>query len=178
MVEETTPDFSDAIACFHDLRAAGMVLAFDEMLAEERELIKPDLIWNIEQGLPLDASAIGRAERVRAALYHRMVDFFEDYDLLLSPAVIVPPFSHQQRYVEEVAGQRYDNYLDWLYLTFVVTLTACPALSLPCGFSTGELPVGLQMVGPPRGDAELLSAAALAEEIFGIAGRLPIDPRS
>jgi amidase len=136
------------------------------------------LIWNIEQGLALDATAIGRAERARAALYHRVVDFFEDYDLLLSPAVIVPPFSHEQHYVEEVAGQRYDNYLDWLYLTFVVTLTACPALSLPCGFSAGELPVGLQMIAPPRGDANLLSAAALAEEMFGIAGQLPIDPRT
>ncbi|MDP6404253.1 MAG: amidase family protein [Alphaproteobacteria bacterium] len=176
-VEEATPDFTDAIECFHVLRAAHMVTAFDELLAEKREFIKPDLVWNIEQGLALDAVAIGRAERVRAALYHRVVDFFEHYDLLLSPAVIVPPFSHEQRYVEEVAGQRYDNYLDWLYLTFVVTLTACPALSLPCGFSQGELPVGLQMIGPPRGDHALLSAATLAEEMFGIAGRLPIDPR-
>ncbi len=177
VVEEATPDFGDAIECFHVLRAAQMVTAFDTLLAEKRELFKPDLVWNIEQGLVLDASAIGRAERARAALYHRVVDFFEDYDLLLSPTVIVPPFDHEKRYVDEVAGQRYDNYLDWLYLTFVVTLTACPVLSLPCGFSAGELPVGLQVITPPRGDHALLSASALAEEMFGFAGQLPIDPR-
>jgi amidase len=176
-VEEATPDFGDAVECFHVLRAAHMVIAFDEMLAAQREHFKPDLVWNIEQGLVLDASAIGRAERARAALYHRMVDFFEHYDLLLSPSVIVPPFDHEKRYVDEVAGQRYDNYLDWLYLTFVVTLTACPSLSLPCGFSSGDLPVGLQVIAPPRADHDLLSAAALAEEMFGFAQHLPIDPR-
>jgi amidase len=67
--------------------------------------------------------------------------------------------------------------VDWLYITFAITLTGCPAISVPCGFTKSGLPVGLQLVGRPRGEAELLSYAARFEEIVDIASRVPIDPR-
>jgi amidase len=115
--------------------------------------------------------------RARVALHARMAAFFAEYDLLLCPTVIVPPFDVDQRYVTEVAGHRFDNYIDWLGITYFITLTACPCLSLPCGFTASGLPVGLQMIGRPRGDAALLQAAALLEEQLGLAGHLPIEPR-
>ncbi|HEX6102781.1 MAG TPA: amidase family protein, partial [Alphaproteobacteria bacterium] len=62
-------------------------------------------------------------------------------------------------------------------LVSAITLTSCPALSLPCGFTQAGLPVGLQIVGKPRGEAELLSAAAALEEVLGLARLTPIAPR-
>jgi amidase len=177
IVEETGPDFSGATEIFQTLRAVRFVASYAPLLEKHRALMKPEVIWNIEKGLKLDGASIGRAIRERVALYGRVVRFFADYDLLATPAVIVPPFDIEQRYVETVAGRRFDNYVEWLAMTYAVTLTECPALSLPCGFTKSGLPVGLQLVGRPRGEAALLSAAALLEEQLGLAKLLPIEPR-
>jgi amidase len=104
--------------------------------------------------------------------------FFDDYDLLACPTVIVPPFDVNTRYIEEVEGHKFDNYVDWLLITSAVTLTSCAAISVPCGFTARGRPVGLQLVARPRAEAALLGAAALFEDMMGIAGQLPIDPRA
>ena len=67
--------------------------------------------------------------------------------------------------------------MDWLYIVAAITLTGRPAISIPCGFTSSGLPVGLQLVGRPRGEAELITFAAAAEELFGLSGLVPIDPR-
>ena len=177
VVEEGGPDFSGATEIFQTLRAVRFAATYAPLLAEHRAELKPEMIWNIEKGLRLDGAAVGKAMRERARLYERVAAFFADHDLLATPAVIVPPFDVEQRYVTEVAGQRFDNYVDWLAISFAVTLTGCPALSLPCGFTRSGLPVGLQLVGRPRGETALLVAAALLEEQLGLAGRVPVDPR-
>ena len=76
----------------------------------------------------------------------------------------VSPFPVEQRFPTEIAGEKLTTYIDWMFLTFVVTLTGCPALSLPCGLTREGLPVGLQLVGRPHGDAELLGFARLIEQ--------------
>jgi amidase len=176
-VEEAAPDFADARETFQTLRAQRFATSRAELLRTHRDRMKPEVVWNIEKGLALTADEIARATRARVALYGRVAAFFETYDLLVAPTVIVPPFDVDRRYVEEVGGHRFDNYVDWLGMTYATTLTACPALSLPCGFTEGGLPVGLQLVGPPRGDAALLGWAALLEAALGLAGRTPIEPR-
>src|SRR5258707_15814038 len=97
-----------------------------------------------------------------------MVAFFSTYDLLVAPAACTPPLDVAIRWVKEVDGVRFDNYVEWLRLTSVVTLTSCPVLALPAGFTADGRPVGLQLVGRPRGEAALLSPAAAPE-----AGRDP-----
>jgi amidase len=79
--------------------------------------------------------------------------------------------------VEAVGDHRFETYWEWLGLTYAVTLAGCPALSLPCGFTASGLPVGLQMVGRPYGDGELLGFAGLLEQALGLAGKTPIDPQ-
>ena len=106
-----------------------------------------------------------------------MRQFFERYDVLLCPAAVALPFPVSQTTVEEVAGYRFDNYVGWLAITFAISLSTCPALSVPCGFTRSGLPVGLQMVGRLRGDAELLSHAAALEAELGLWDRTPIMPR-
>jgi amidase len=135
------------------------------------------VIWNIEEGLKLTVEQIERAEAQRVAMAARTLEFFETYDLLLAPATIVPPFPVENRYVAECAGKKFDNYVEWLGIVYAITLACCPALSLPCGFTATGLPVGLQMVAPPRSDARLLAGAKVLEDTLGVRGTTPIDPR-
>jgi amidase len=176
-VEERCPDFSDAAEVFQTLRAQMYVSRFGPLLEKYRARLKPEIIWNIEKGLALTADEIGRADRKRAELYHRTVDFFKTADLLICPTVIAPPFDVNLRYLPEVNGVRFDSYIGWLILTFATTLIACPSISVPCGFTAAGLPVGIQITGPPRCEDRVLSAAALFEQYKGLDRFIPIDPR-
>jgi amidase len=177
IVEEAHPDLREAHECFHVLRAFDFAISKAELLRKHRDLLKPEVIWNIEEGLKLTVEQIARAEAQRIALAERAEEFFKTYDLLLAPATIVPPFPVQNRYVAECAGKKFDNYVEWLGIVYAITLACCPALSLPCGFTASGLPVGLQMVGPSRGEAKLLAGAKVLEDILGVRGTTPIDPR-
>lgn len=177
IVEEACPDFAQASDCFQTLRAAWFATEHLDHLEQYRDQLKPEIIWNIEKGLSLTTAERGRAERMQAELYRNMMTFFETYDLLLCPTAIVPPFDVYTRYVEEVDGHRFDNYIDWIAITFAITLTGCPALSVPAGFSDHGLPVGVQIIAPPREEARALAAAALLEQATGLTAQLPIDPR-
>ena len=117
--------------------------------ASKRDLLKPEVIWNIEEGLKLTVEQLERAEAQRVAMTARTLEFFKTYDLLLAPATIVAPFPVENRYVAECAGKKFDNYVEWLGIVYAITLVCCPALSLPCGFTASGLPVGLQMVAAP-----------------------------
>lgn len=177
-VDDDIPDFSDALEIFQTLRAALFVANRATLLENFRDKLKPEMIWNIEKGMQQSSGDIGRAQVERGKLTVRVADWFGDHDVLACPVAIVPPFDVDNRYVERVGDHEFDNYVDWLYIVAAITLTGCPAISVPCGFTASGLPVGLQLVGRPRGEAELLSYAAKAEEIFALDTLLPIDPRS
>jgi amidase len=177
IVEQAHPDLREAHECFHVLRAFDFAVSKAALLREHRDLLKPEVIWNIEQGLKLSVDDLIRAEAQRVAMTERTLKFFETYDLLLAPATIVAPFPIEDRYVAECAGTTFDNYVQWLGIVYAITLVCCPALSLPCGFTASGLPVGLQMVAAPRGDAQLIAAAKVLEDILGLRGMTPIDPR-
>jgi amidase len=176
-VEAACPDLHEAPPTFRVLRAAGFVADLAPVLETDRGRLKPEVIGNVEEGLRLTSEEIASADRARGALYQRVAAFFETYCLLACPAVCVPPFDVATRWLREVNGVVLDHYVEWLRLTYAITLTSCPALSVPCGFTADGRPVGLQLVGPPRGEAQLLAAASALEEALGIAGRCPIDPR-
>ncbi|MDE5466250.1 amidase [Bradyrhizobium sp. CSS354] len=177
VVEEAHPDFSESHECFHVLRAFDYAMGSSVMLRQHRELIKPEVIWNIEEGLKLTVEQVDRAEKQRVVMSARALQFFDQYDLLLTPATIVEPFPVQNRYVTECGGKTFDNYVQWLGIAYAITLACCPALSLPCGVTESGLPVGLQIVGPPRGEARLLAGAKVLEDILNLRGATPIDPR-
>lgn len=174
-VDEAAPDFSDAIDCFQVLRALLFADVRGDLLPRERSRINPDIVWNIEKGQVLTATEIIRAHQQRHALFHRVARFFDDYDLIACPTVAVPPFPIEQRFPTEIAGEKLKTYIDWMFLTFIITLVGCPAISIPCGLTQEGLPVGLQLVGAPHGDAALIGAAALLEGRLGFAGRVPLE---
>ncbi len=177
VIENRSPDFGPTREAFEILRAAHFAYDKAPLLDAERERLKPEVVWNIERGLALTADEIGWAERERGLLQARIAAFFRDHDLLLCPAAIVPPFDVNLRYLESLGDHRFPTYIDWVAVTYAISLTGCPALSLPCGFTQGGLPVGLQLVAPPRAEARLLAAARALEEILGLRTAVPIDPR-
>jgi amidase len=85
IVEEAHPDFKESVECAHVLRAYDYVLTKGKLLKQHRDLLKPEVIWNIEQGLKLTLADIERAEAQRVTLTNRALAFFETYDLLLCP---------------------------------------------------------------------------------------------
>ena len=177
IVEEAHPDFSEAVACAHVLRAYDYVLTKGKLLKSHRDQLKPEVIWNIEEGLKLTLADIERAEAQRVTLMNRALAFFETYDLLLCPTTIVAPFPVEQRYLAECNGVKFDNYVGWLAIVSAITVACCPGLSIPCGFTRENLPVGLQVVAPPRGEARALAGGKLLENILGLGAITPIDPR-
>jgi len=178
VVEDAHPDLAEVHECFHVLRAFDFCMTKAALLRTKRDLLKPEIIWNIEEGLKLTMADIERAEAQRVTLAARMLAFFEKYDLLLTPATIVAAFPVEQRYLTECAGQKFDNYIEWLAIASAITLACCPALSLPCGFTTEGLPVGLQVVAPPRAEARVLAGAKLLEDLLGLKASTPIEPRA
>jgi amidase len=177
-ITDEIPDFSGVLGAFQTLRAVLFATLMGPVLAEHRAQIAPEIIGNIERGLHLTPEQIFEAERIRIQLYKRMVAFFYRHDLLICPAASIAPFPVEQRYIEQIDGKPCETYIDWFSITFALTMTACPVVSLPCGFTAAGLPVGIQIVGRPRGEAALLRVAHRLEQLYGIAGQLPIDPRS
>src|SRR5579872_4288388 len=177
IVEEAHPDLHEAHECSHVLRAFDFAISKAALLRNKRDQLKPEVIWNIEEGLKLTVEQLERAEAQRIALAARTLEFFKTYDLLLTPATIVAPFPVENRYVGECAGKKFDNYVEWLGIVYAITLACCPALSLPCGFTASGLPVGVQIVGAPRADAQVLAGAKMLEDILGLRGTTPIDPK-
>jgi amidase len=177
IVEEAHPDLRETRECAQALRALSYA-NMKPLLHTHRDLLKPEVVWNIEKGLKITGAEIARAEAQRGEMFRRMRSFFDTYDLLLCPTTIVPPFPVEQRYVAECDGVKLDTYVDWLMIVHAITLAACPAISIPCGFTADHLPVGLQIVAPGRGEARLLAGARFIERVLGLGAITPIDPRT
>ncbi len=177
-VDDAAPDVSRARDAFLPIRAFQFAALFRDALERHRDKLKPEVVWNIEEGLKLTAADLAGAEAARAAAREAMVRFIGRHGVLITPTAPVPPYPVEKRYVDEIDGERLETYLDWLVLGFSVTVTGCPAISIPCGFTPDGLPVGLQLVGAPYGEVELLKTAAWCEAVLGVRLAAPIDPRS
>lgn len=165
-VVEAHPDFSAAHNAFQVLRAHGFAAGLQDLYDYHLDQLKPEVIWNIELGQKLTSAEIARAERQRAEIYANAEVFMREVDLLITPATIVPPYPVEERYVAACNGVEFDTYIDWLAIAYAITLTGLPALSLPAGFTADGLPLGLQLVGQPRGEAALLSQARFIETVL------------
>jgi len=81
----------------------------------------------------------------------------------------------EEEYPAEVDGQPVTDYVDWLRFSFLATTTTLPAIALPAGFTASGMPVGVQLIGSPRGEAKLLQVARAVEEAVAFP-KTPIDP--
>jgi amidase len=172
-VETASPDFSGVKEIVRGTRSVTMIALQADKLPGWREQLPKDLVRDIDQGLTRTARDVAHSEMLRSALWHRVREFMVGRDLLVLPTVAVPPFPVEQPYPTEIDGKMLDDYTEWFYLTYAITLTGLPAISVPCGFTVSGLPVGLQIVGRRRQEAAVLRAAAALEEAAPWGGRIP-----
>ena len=178
IVAEAFPELGPVEDVFLALRSQHFVVDRELQLQTHRDLLKPDIVWNTEQGLNASPSRLAWADRERAALYRRFAEFFRDWDVLVTPGAPTPAWDVNLRARNEIDGVKLGNYIAGSLLTSAITLTSCPAASVPCGFDRHGRPVGLQIIAPARGEATALIAAALFEQMSGLDRMLPIDPRT
>ena len=164
--DEVQFDLGDAHRCFDVLRAEAFVAGMRATYDRDPSSLGPNPRANYEMGARMSLLDTAWAQAEQTRIVQRFQPVFADYDLVLSPTTPVSPFPWTQSHVAEIDGRPQDNYYRWLALTYVVTLTTHPAISLPCGLDGQQMPFGLQVVGPFRGDHLLLGASAALEQAF------------
>lgn len=137
-------------------------------LYEQRQLrarMKPEALWEVEEGLKLTGPQLYEASVQRSAVYQALRRLFERFDYLVAPSAQVFPFPAEQHWPREIAGVAMDTYHRWMEIVTPFSLAGLPAASVPVGFGAGGLPMGMQIVGPPRADLPVLALARAWEAI-------------
>ncbi len=172
-VEPDCPDLSGADDVFGTLRAWVFDATFSDLIRRHPDQVKETLRWNASLGAKLTGADLARAEQAHTALYQRVIDFFDRYDVLLAPTTQVLPFPVELEYPTEVDGEPLHDYLAWMRSCTLITPTGCPALSVPGGFTDDGLPVGLQVITPPRADRRVLEVGHAFEQATRFGERRP-----
>lgn len=126
---------------------------------ERRAQLKPEVIYEIEQGLALSGMEIHAASEMRSAWFLHLVRLFEKYDALVLPSAQLFPFPKDIRWPQQIAGRPMDTYHRWMETAIFSSLAGIPAINLPAGFNANGLPMGMQLIGRPKGDFALLQLA-------------------
>ncbi|MFO7482477.1 amidase family protein, partial [Oceanibaculum nanhaiense] len=169
--DELDFDFGEADRMFDVVRGQSYLARYHHSYNNEREKLGPNIVANYEIAAAMSLADAAWAHSEQTNLFRRFQALYRDYDLILAPTTPVSPFPWTQLYLEELEGQTLRNYYHWLALTYFITLTTNPAISLPCGVDAQGMPFGLQAIGRFRGDLELLNIAQGMEQAFaGIAG--------
>ena len=164
--DEVSFDLGEVHRCFDVLRAEAFVAGLREVYERDPGSLGPNPRANYEMGQRMSLLDLAWAQTEQTLVIGRFQKVFQDYDLVISPTTPVSPFAWTQPYVTEIDGRPQENYYRWLALTYLITLTTHPAISLPCGRDERGLPFGLQVVGSFRGDLRLLAAAQAMEQAF------------
>ncbi|MDT0329849.1 amidase [Nocardiopsis lambiniae] len=159
-VVEADPGLPDARWEFHVLWYAGAAKATERVTGPDRDLLDPGLREIIEEGLAFSAQDYLTAMASRMEMGARMGRFHTEHDLLLTPATPFPAFEAGRECPPELAGERWTA---WAGFSHPFNMTQQPAASVPCGFTSAGLPVGLQVVGPRHADARVLAACRALE---------------
>ncbi len=130
-----------------------------------RAQIKPEALWEHDQGTLLTAAELMTASVQRTAFYQHMLRLFEHHDFLALPSAQVWPFDAAMRWPSHINGVEMDTYHRWMEVTIYATFAGLPCISLPAGFDARGLPMGLQIIGKPQADRDVLQLAALYESV-------------
>ncbi|MBL8571861.1 MAG: amidase [Phreatobacter sp.] len=158
------PDMAEADETFEVIRAQNFLASQLENYRTRRHLLGPNIVANVEQGLGYSAVDVAKAHARQTRIFRGFQEYFRAHDVLICPAVTIPPFPIEQLYAEEVDGVRMRTYFHWLSMAYGVTLTGHPAITIPCGLEPTGTPMHLQIVGPYGGDAKVLSIALALEQ--------------
>lgn len=173
IVEQAEPDFAPAEVAFRILRAWNTANSYGERLRQQPDAFKDTLKGEIEEGLRLTGSDVARADTAHGQLWRRFQAFLEKYEYFVLPTTQLPPFDVNIPYPTEIAGTKFDNYIDWMKSCWYVSATGNPAASVPAGFTPEGLPVGVQIVGRNKEDFGVLQMAHAFEQATGFGKRRP-----
>lgn len=176
VVEPVAPPFPAADLWWAWTLLRGMLNAGSKGALAETEargLIKPETLWEIEQGKSVSAADVYKASVIRSRWYATAARLFRDYDMLVLPAAQVWPFPVEWRWPQNIAGRAMDTYHRWMEVVVPVSLIGLPALALPCGFGATGLPTGLQLFGPNGADAKVLALGQRYHEATDWPSRRP-----
>jgi amidase len=163
-IRDMEPNLDVAEESFRPLRAWEMAQKYGDLYRQDKTQLSDNVRVNIEWGLDLTATDIHNAYTARTDLYTRFLALFDDIDVLALPTVQLPPFPVDWMYPQTVAGEPQADYLGWMRSCWYISATGFPAISVPCGFTAEGLPVGIQFVGRPLGEADLLRFAMAFEQ--------------
>jgi amidase len=173
-VSADEPDVTGADEAFETFRAFQSALGLGDEYDSRADVMKATVRAEVERGRALTAAQLIRATTLQAAVAERFVAFFDRYDYLACPVTQVEPFPVEQEYASEIDGVPMGSYIEWMRSNSRVSVSCCPAISLPVGFSAAGLPVGLQLVTRPFGERALLEVAHALELHTGLAGIPPL----
>ena len=157
------------------LRAMLNANGFRALYADraKRAQLKPETIWEIEQGLTLSAQAVYEASVLRSRWYAHAGRLFDTYDAVALPTAQVWPFAVEQRWPQTIAGRTMDTYHRWMEVVIPVSLAGLPALSVPVGFGSNGLPMGMQLAGAVGADTAILAMGQAWHEETDWPGKRP-----
>jgi amidase len=162
-VEEAMPDYpvERVWQNWKTLRAWQAGSALKHLYADpaKRALMKPEAQFEVESGQKLSAYDVYDANVVLTAWYQAVRALFERYDYFLLPSGQVFPFDATMDWPKSIAGKTMDTYHRWMEVMIPVTMSSCPALTVPVGFNDRGLPMGLQIVAPNHGELACLQLA-------------------
>ena len=168
IVEAMQPNFtlSNLWECWTTLRhhrRLNMLDYHEDPLT--RDLLKPELIWEIEQGLSFNKDDVNKAEMIRANWYAELDRLFVKYDFLVLPTAQVFPFSNNMHWPKQINGQEMDTYHRWMEIVILGSLGGIPVINVPVGFDTAGRPMGMQIMGKFGDDKKVLAFALAYEQI-------------
>ena len=160
---DAAPNCAGADESFEVLRSLAFLAKHAESMRTRPQDLGPNIHANFEEGQRYTAADAGRAMAQQAEMYRRWQVFFDDHDVVLSPAITISPRPWTELYPAEIDGRPTRTYFHWLSLAYCSSLVGHPSLSLPVGLDRADMPFGLQIVGPRGGDALVLSVASALE---------------
>lgn len=172
-VAPSSPDCGGAIEAFRTLRAAHIASSYGELLRTRRAELTPTVVWNIEAGANLSAEDYLNAERRRTAIYRSFRALFGRAEFLIAPAASVFPWPNEINDVTAIDGTALETPIDYLAVTFIVSLVGCPVLTLPVPRGESELPFGIQIIAPPGCESRLFAFGRILENELGFSHRWP-----
>ena len=173
IVEEAEPDFTDVDDAFLTLRHLSFHSNYAKLSRDNPAMFKDTIKWEIVEAQRNTGADVARALARQARMSVEMFHFFEKYDYFMLPVTQMMPFDITTEYPTSVAGVAMPTYIDWMRSCWYVSFMACPAISVPAGFSADGMPVGLQIVGKPRGDLSVLQIAHAFEQATNHGARWP-----
>jgi len=172
-VAECRPEVEGVREAFQTLRAAVLDRQYGALLEDGTSDLTDSFVWNVARGKGLLARDYLAAEEARSDILRAFSALFRSFDILALPAAGVLPFANVDGDVRSINGRPLANIIDYLAVTFAISLVGFPAISIPCGHSSAGLPIGLQLVAPPFKETRLLHFAKTLQDNLGFRHRWP-----